>query len=269
LLLERKLAADAIVVNPPRRGLDPGVRVALAALEPELIAYVSCWPVTLARDLDHFVRLGYRARSIRPFDMIPLSDQVEALAILARSDIPRVRVVDRWGELVVVEKPAHVVPQDFVVSVRALPGLERAEPVHHLERDGSGVGVFATHAEVAHGVPTLTYRVLARGITRDSGVVNRDGLRTRYRRRAVLGGHSLLDVETVGAKKHAISRHLSGIGHPIVGDERHGHAPTNRHFVEKHGLDRSFLHVARATLDDRVAESALPGDLAAVLRVLG
>jgi 23S rRNA (uracil1939-C5)-methyltransferase len=53
---------DAVVVDPPRRGLAPAVRVALGALEPRALVYVSCDPETLARDLDHLGRLGLGGR---------------------------------------------------------------------------------------------------------------------------------------------------------------------------------------------------------------
>jgi tRNA/tmRNA/rRNA uracil-C5-methylase (TrmA/RlmC/RlmD family) len=46
---------DAVVVNPPRRGVAPAV-----------VAYVSCDPETLARDLDHLSRLGYASARVRP-----------------------------------------------------------------------------------------------------------------------------------------------------------------------------------------------------------
>ena len=46
---------DAVVVNPPRRGMSPVAREWLARLESPLVAYVSCDPETLARDLDHLV----------------------------------------------------------------------------------------------------------------------------------------------------------------------------------------------------------------------
>jgi 23S rRNA (uracil1939-C5)-methyltransferase len=72
-----------------------------------------------------------------------------------------------------------------------------------------------------------------------------------------------------------IRQHLALIGHPILGDERHGHAPTNRYFAEKCGLDRPFLHCARIELahpnsrTPLVVEAPLPGDLAAVLDRMG
>src|SRR5690606_18549728 len=76
-------AFDAVLVDPPRRGLAPKVRAAVAALAPRRISYVSCEPQTLARDLAHFRLLGYGAESLEAFDMIPWSDAVEVLALLA------------------------------------------------------------------------------------------------------------------------------------------------------------------------------------------
>src|SRR5262249_17423720 len=70
---------------------------------------------------------------------------------------------------------------------------------------------------------------------------------------------------------HQTRRHLAAIGHPILGDERYGHMPTNRYFEEKHGLDRSFLHLVRIEISHPrtgaklLIESTLPGDLRATL----
>jgi len=38
---------------------------------PRVLVYVSCEPASLARDLDHLARLGYRATLAEPFDMMP------------------------------------------------------------------------------------------------------------------------------------------------------------------------------------------------------
>jgi 23S rRNA (uracil1939-C5)-methyltransferase len=75
-------AADVVVLNPPRRGCAPKVLQAAAALKPRLIAYVSCAPDTLARDLALLQTLGFRTRSVTPYDMLPQTPHVESLAVL-------------------------------------------------------------------------------------------------------------------------------------------------------------------------------------------
>jgi 23S rRNA (uracil1939-C5)-methyltransferase len=95
--------------------------------------------------------------------------------------------------------------------------------------------------------------------------------RTKYRRLAIFAGHGVARVMPDRGRGHQIRRHFASIGHPVLGDDRHGHASTNRHFEEKYGLDRTFLHCVRVELDHPhtgvrlVVESALPGDLASVL----
>jgi 23S rRNA (uracil1939-C5)-methyltransferase len=85
--------AEAIVLNPPRKGCAPGVLVEVARLAPRTIAYLSCDPETLARDLAILARDGYRPRSVTPFDMLPHTPHVEALALLThvggRADLDR------------------------------------------------------------------------------------------------------------------------------------------------------------------------------------
>ena len=66
----------------------PGARGSARSWIPPTIAYVSCDPDTLARDLAHLARLGYAAASLHPLDMIPLTDEVETVAILRRAAIP-------------------------------------------------------------------------------------------------------------------------------------------------------------------------------------
>ena len=81
-----------VVVNPPRKGVDSQVVDLLARSMPARIAYLSCSPVTLIRDLGRLVKGGYRVRHVELFDMFPQTEQVETLAILEaspdRSDRP-------------------------------------------------------------------------------------------------------------------------------------------------------------------------------------
>jgi 23S rRNA (uracil1939-C5)-methyltransferase len=256
---------DLVVVNPPRRGLSPEVRAAVAAIGAPRVAYLSCEPGTLARDLAHLAVRGYWPASLEPHDMIPLTEEVETLAVIERGEVPPARVLAEAKGAVFVEKMPHepTTPQgehasSLLARVRMLPGYEAAVPVHRLDVGTSGVCLFArTPADVAPWSKALSeaaghkvYLAGARGITAPRGVIHRplreEGAMieacTRYRRLEVVGGHSLLAVRPEHGRTHQIRRHLEGLGHPVLGDERYGHAPSNRHFYEKYGLDRAFLH---------------------------
>ncbi len=82
--LNRRLAGTAptVVVNPARRGLEPGVGEAVRALGPGRLVYVSCNPVALARDLAAFASAGFRPVSLVPYDMFPHTAHVEVVAVL-------------------------------------------------------------------------------------------------------------------------------------------------------------------------------------------
>ena len=77
--------ADAIVLNPPRKGCAPAVLDEVLRLHPRLVAYLSCAPETLARDLAILIgaRAGYRVESITPYDMLPHTPHVESLTIVS------------------------------------------------------------------------------------------------------------------------------------------------------------------------------------------
>jgi 23S rRNA (uracil1939-C5)-methyltransferase len=77
--------ADVVVLNPPRKGCSPAALVEVARLRPRVVAYLSCDPDTLARDLAALCERGYRVREITPFDMLPHTPHVEALAIAERA----------------------------------------------------------------------------------------------------------------------------------------------------------------------------------------
>ncbi len=98
---------DAVVMNPPRRGVSPAAREAIALLGAPLLIYVSCDPDTLARDLNHFSRLGYNASEIAPFDMIPLTEEVETVCVLRRSPPAPPRVIYEDEDILVVDKGPH------------------------------------------------------------------------------------------------------------------------------------------------------------------
>jgi 23S rRNA (uracil1939-C5)-methyltransferase len=88
-LLTTELARfDAVVLDPPRAGADAQVRELAASTVPT-IAYVSCNPVTFARDARVLVAGGYRLEHVQPVDQFRWSPHVELAARFTRPDIGR------------------------------------------------------------------------------------------------------------------------------------------------------------------------------------
>ncbi len=81
-MYEEGIAADTIVVDPPRKGCDPKLLETLVAMSPEKIVYVSCDPATLARDLAYLTQNGYRVDGVQPVDMFPHTVHVECVALI-------------------------------------------------------------------------------------------------------------------------------------------------------------------------------------------
>ncbi len=76
-------SADAIFLDPPRKGSDEATLAAIAAARVPSVWYLSCDPATLARDLKFLTAKGYALGSVQPFDLFPQTGHVEALATLA------------------------------------------------------------------------------------------------------------------------------------------------------------------------------------------
>jgi 23S rRNA (uracil1939-C5)-methyltransferase len=76
----------ALLLDPPRKGLETAVREAILADPPERLAYVSCNPATLARDLAQLTRDGQLSLEwVQPLDFFPQTTHCEAVASLVRS----------------------------------------------------------------------------------------------------------------------------------------------------------------------------------------
>jgi len=74
--------ADIVILNPPRKGCDTAVLAEVVRLAPRRIAYLSCDPRTLLRDLVYLGGRGRRVSSLTPFDMLPHTPHIEVLAVL-------------------------------------------------------------------------------------------------------------------------------------------------------------------------------------------
>jgi 23S rRNA (uracil1939-C5)-methyltransferase len=80
-LLDEGLAVDAVIVDPPRKGLDAPSKVALLTLLPKKIIYVSCDPGTLVRDLKELAE-HYTIKAVELTDMFPQTVHVESVVLL-------------------------------------------------------------------------------------------------------------------------------------------------------------------------------------------
>lgn len=71
-----------VLVDPPRAGLDERVVKALALGRAQRVLYVSCNPMSLARDLQRLRQFApdrWRLKRVRGFDMFPQTEHVETL----------------------------------------------------------------------------------------------------------------------------------------------------------------------------------------------
>lgn len=72
-----------VVVDPPRAGLEPGLVRALLAAAPARIIYLSCNPVTQARDAA-LLSAGYSTTGVTGYDMYPGTLHLESLMVFER-----------------------------------------------------------------------------------------------------------------------------------------------------------------------------------------
>ena len=87
---------NAVIVDPPRKGLDDKTLKNLCDLKLEKLVYVSCNPATLARDLA-ILQNTYEIKSITPIDNFPYSTHVETIVALQTKDSIKLRkIIKRW-----------------------------------------------------------------------------------------------------------------------------------------------------------------------------
>ena len=76
---------DVVFLDPPRRGFSGSFMQALEKLGPQKIVYVSCNPVTQARDLK-VIESNYRIEKIQPVDNFPFTSELECIVSLTRKN---------------------------------------------------------------------------------------------------------------------------------------------------------------------------------------
>lgn len=80
---------DVIVLDPPREGINPKAIDKIIDFSPEKFLYISCNPVTQARDLKRFVERGYKIVQIKALDQFPRTSHVETVALLSKLDVDK------------------------------------------------------------------------------------------------------------------------------------------------------------------------------------
>ncbi len=192
-------------------------------------------------------------------------------------------------------------------------------PVHRLDRPTAGLILFGLNRESAAKMVDLftrrmvskTYQALVIGLAPDSGSIatpltnkleddwahaeqavrsTQDAetqFQTLFRYQVPIANtnseripFSLLEIQPKTGRSHQIRRHLSEVGHPILGDHRHGDTVSNRWVLEETGVVRmlltsmrlDFRHpysgemhsilVGRGSEFDRVIEKLVPFNVA-------
>lgn len=81
----RRSSFKAVLLDPPRQGLEKPMVKDLSRLQPETIIYVSCDPATMSRDVFSLGAQGYKVTAATPVDMFPQTHHVESLVVLEKN----------------------------------------------------------------------------------------------------------------------------------------------------------------------------------------
>jgi 23S rRNA pseudouridine955/2504/2580 synthase len=164
-------------------------------------------------------------------------------------------------------------------------GEFKPSPAHRLDRETSGVVIVAKTRQAmvklteifSAGEADKTYYALAKGrFQKESGSidlrlsehqqsqenksqrgVNMQTALTHWKKLAGGPEATLLELTIETGRTHQIRRHLDAIGHPVVGDGKHGDFPFNRIAQKQWGLKRMFLHSARLSLAHPITKKRL------------
>ena len=210
-------------------------------------------------------------------------DVVEIVSRAAREVDPRIRMLFEDSDLIVVEKAANLlsVPSDLVVHenaeailnayLAASPGEQRVHHVHRLDRDTSGVLVFAKNSWTRDRLQALfsthdverVYVAIVEGKFREpsgtfrsflaedrelkvrSVASSKEGKEAITHYRTIASGRrcSIVEVTLETGRRNQIRVHFAEAGHPIVGDTMYGKGrDLQLRRLGLHARDLGFVH---------------------------
>jgi len=188
--------------------------------------------------------------------------------------------IDKPSGLLVHRSPIDRHETRFVVQLLRDQLGQYVYPIHRLDKPTSGVLLFALSSEAARAMADIihseavqkTYWAIVRGFTQEAGSIDHplsyqaDDLAdkdkrqlppaqsalTHYRRLATVElpvfvdkypqtRYSWVELNPITGRRHQLRRHMKHIGHPIIGDARHGKGIHNRFFQQTYGAHRLML----------------------------
>ncbi|MFA5517067.1 MAG: RluA family pseudouridine synthase [Desulfuromonadales bacterium] len=233
------------------------------------------------------------AEPVRQGDRLFLSDSRRLQELLAAS-AAKPHILFESREILIVDKPAGLaihrgqghddnLTDRLQETIRQRKEKYLLAPVHRLDAATSGAVIFGKgrQATAALGKVFMAgqvekiYLALAAGRLPETGQLAAPvpakgkwkAALTKYRRLAIHGDFSLLQLALHSGRTHQIRRQFADIGHPLAGDRRYrGPQPP--------GLERLFLHCRYLALQNPFDGSALaiecplPAALSAFLAIL-
>lgn len=83
LINKVNIKIDTVIVDPPRSGLNEKTINEILNINPKTLAYISCDPMTLSRDLK-ILKNTYKIKRLYALDMFPNTYHCESVVILER-----------------------------------------------------------------------------------------------------------------------------------------------------------------------------------------
>ena len=83
-MAKKKETVDAVILDPPRTGMEMEALTAISEIKPDDIIYISCNPATQARDVKMLYESGYELLYLQPIDMFPQTQHIETVGLLGR-----------------------------------------------------------------------------------------------------------------------------------------------------------------------------------------